>query len=204
MFDFLFDNPQIIIFLLIFILYKVFGGRKKNGAPGVAEAGRKRARTTEERLREALEEANRRRAAASSEPARPLPASRVADSPVAANRSDDPFAFHSLMQSGPMEKGARAAVDYDTSATDYDADSSKFAFRSASAEPESQEYHLGGFKQFRSAGGMSGDPVTPVAGQDAVRPGQATILSALLANPEEIKRAVIMQEILGKPKSFRR
>jgi hypothetical protein len=198
MFDFLFDNPQIIIFLLIFILYKVFGGKKKNGPIAVAEAGRKRAMTTEERLREALEEANRRRAAAPSvQQAQPVAA-------TVAGRSDDPFAFRSLMQNGPMDKDVRESADYDKTAVDYDTDSSKFAFRSASAEPESKEYHLGGFQQFRSAGGMSVDQARPVVAEDAGQPDQATILVALLTRPEEIKRAVIMQEILGKPKSLRR
>ncbi|MEO5929186.1 MAG: hypothetical protein ABIR47_04585 [Candidatus Kapaibacterium sp.] len=201
MFDFLFDNPQIIIFLLIFILYKVFGGKKKNGPIAVAEAGRKRARTTEERLREALEEANRRRAAASSvqqaQPAQPVVA-------TVAGRSDDPFAFHSLMQNGPMDNDVRSTIDYDKTAIDYDTDSSQFAFRSASAEPDSQEYHLGGFKQFRAGGVISGDSVAPVVVGDAGGPNQASILFALLARSEEIKRAVIMQEIFGKPKSLRR
>jgi hypothetical protein len=119
--------------------------------------------------------------------------------------SADPYAFHSLMN---KEEGAVAdtsRVDYDTTATDYDTKGDAFAFRSSSREPVDEEYHLKGFKKFKRAGGLTTDPVKVRAvGEDVGVEDDSDPLLIAMADHDQLRRAVILQEILERPLALRR
>jgi hypothetical protein len=117
----------------------------------------------------------------------------------------DPYAFHSLMNRGEGAVADTSRVDYDTTATDYDTRGDAFAFRSSSREPVDEEYHLKGFKKFRRAGGISTDPVKVRAvGEDVGVEDEGDPLLIAIADHDQLRRAVILQEILERPLALRR
>jgi hypothetical protein len=230
MFDWIGDNTWVVV-LVIYALYAIFGkkktatvkdvanqkatpvqGRKSNAqyqqgtmataTPPAATAPQEKYRSRiEEALRNAMQEADREffetRPPSGEEPReKPLPPKIVAI-PETAKADEDPFAFHSLMNGG--EKGR---IDYDLTSEDYDKRNSAFAFHEAIAEPIEKEFHLTGFSGFHAAGGLTAAERRKAAGDDAYAEA-ASGPAFSIGNRDELLRAIIIQEVLGKPKARR-
>jgi hypothetical protein len=163
----------------------------------------------EEALRNAMKEADREffeeRPLAEERPAgKPLQPKTVTPAGMVDSAKADPFAFHSVMSGGEMSGGEKGKIDYDLTGVDYDTQKpDAFAFHEASAKPAEQEYHLTGFQAYHSAHGLSAEDRQKIAAGDvpaAFEAGPAFSVS----NPAELRRAIIVQEVLGKPKALRK
>jgi hypothetical protein len=205
MFDFIFSNPVVLIFL-IYALFRIFGskGRKereaklKQARQQVQPQMQQKVKNTsfQDRLEEAMRQAGisidqgtlTTGQPSTSVPVTTAPSAAAASAPAA----DDPYAFHSA--SDRIAERIPERVDYDLK-------QEAFEFHPVTREPVEQEYHLTGFSGFREAHGLSSLRRPAVqSGEPAVQP--AADLS-LFRRPDDLRRAIIINEILGKPKSLR-
>ncbi len=113
---------------------------------------------------------------------------------------DDPFAFHSLLHKDEDADANR--TDYDIKGIDYDTQSQAFGFREAIKETTEQAFHLSGFQGFQSAHALSQAERREVM-SDAAYADRNEGMN-LVMGPDEIRRAIVMREILDKPKALRR
>lgn len=229
MIDFLIDNPFIAI-LIIYGLISLFTGKKKRqqAAAQKAQANGSKAKPAkqsqvqqethrskiEDVLRNAIEQADREFSGT-----KPLSSTSKAKSVTAGTGStakqgksaDDPFAFHSLMHteepSQETEDYDKTAIDYDVTAqdyditgVDYDTKQDAFAFHSATDKSAEKEYHLTSFTNFHSAHGLSAEDRRKFAEEEAAA-AEGSSLGIDWNNPDDLRRAIIMQEVLGKPKA---
>lgn len=220
MLDFLFDNPFLLVILLFWLFSAIFGKKKgKAGEKGNAVAEPKQNRRQvprKERYRELMEQlegqlnprpANTARTITVAEPAVVAP-----PAPVPVPQASDPYAFHSAsgLESRPGP-AASESLDYDLSATDYDTAiegrigrGGGYEYRPTIDEPEEEEYHLKGFREFQAAHGLTEkDRVEVKVAEPTARRNSAPAIASLLANPDELRRAFLLQEIFGKPKGLR-
>jgi|GEM_PF-3507013 len=210
-FEFLYDYPIVAIFLAYWVFNLLFGrkkGQKARKEPTPRAVQQRNARKPQfrevvNRLEQAVEEAQRKYGDAN-RPDPPknvqyVPASPVATPPVA---EPDPFAFHSL-----LEPSARAseAIDYDIAAQDYDITGASYdagagprVFPSAT---DDEAYHINSFRGFHMAHGLSSKDREAIDAE-AVESTRSAV-SSLFSGPGDLRRAFIMQEILGPPKGLR-
>ena len=86
---------------------------------------------------------------------------------------------------------------------DYDLNKESFAFHNALNETTEQEFHLKGFTGFHTAQGLSHDsPILSPQRQDAE--AQEGGVPDFLGVEGGLQRAVILNEILGRPRALRR
>jgi hypothetical protein len=213
---FITKNPVAAIFVAWFLYRFFFGGKNKaNKAQeqqhAQMKAGGTRKKSFQERLEEALKEAqsaaqpNARSGqptlletarAAVQQPARqavPQPvvtSVTTGTSPQSASGTNDPFAFHSLMS----QKQERA---------DYDLNKEAFAFHNPLNETTEQEFHLKGFTGFHTAQGLSHE--SPIMSpQPQGTKAQESRVPDFLGVAGGLHRAIILNEILGRPRALRR
>jgi len=226
-----------IIFLLWFFR-KLFRNQKQNEAPkqrteartspqnrrpATATVGdtasqrtsfRDMIREAEERMQQAIAEANRtpqastgsgkspknrleetafntKASAQPSTPQRQRPKQPVAPS-LPQEAPDSAFAFHSL-------SGGSIAPR-----TDYDLSDTAFAYHASVDEPTEQMYHQTGFTGFHVAQGLSHNvPASALsAGAQSETPLDTTFVNKLL-NPTDLQQLIILKEILDKPRALR-
>jgi hypothetical protein len=209
MFRFLIENPIVAVFVL-YALYRIFFARGSAEAAAKKEqAQRERAealKTFRERaagssgtsLDKKMEEAIRRfearasgsSGAGASTPVPPPPVDRVKTvPPVEAPAESGSYAFHSLMNRTAPRR-------------DYDLDPGAFNYRSAVDEPAEQEFHLKGFSGFRTAHGLG---VAQPAGEDVYDAAERfDAIQDIIGDRQSIRHAIIISEILGKPRALRR
>lgn len=231
MIDFILDNPFIAI-LIIYGLISLFTGKKKKqqAAAKKAQANGSEAKPAkqsqvqsetsrnkiEDVLRNAIEQADREftgtKLTSSASTTKSVTAG-IGSTAKQGKSADDPFAFHSLMHveepSQETEDYDKTAVDYDVTAQDYDitgidydTKQDAFAFHSVTNKPAEKEYHLTSFTKFHSAHGLSAEDRRVIAqGEAATADGSS--LGIDWNNPDDLRRAIIMQEVLGKPKARR-
>jgi hypothetical protein len=200
MFEFFSNNP-FLLFVLAFILLRLFTGKKSpNGAAGARGGGhpaqqpaaRQERQSFQERLDAALRQAEGERGGERTLITRTPPDAPQEPFQEPRTRSsggDDPFAFHSLMEQPPPQR------------TDYDQQGAAFGFRPAVEEPVEKEFHLTGFTGFQPVHGLSGT-LRP-AGESENAPKEQPATLDLMQDPAELYRAVILSEVLGKPKALR-
>lgn len=178
----------------------------------------------EQSLLRVMEQADREFSSRVSEPSAesaPLvsgPASTSKSSTVLeSTKGDDPFAFRSLMHGGEsqrtsLEAGSKdydvdatdydiTAKDYDVTAIDYDTQTSGYGFHAAVDEPVEKEYHLTGFQEFHTGHGFTDKERERAIGEAAYAEVVPEVQVGF--SPDDIRRAIVMQEILGKPRSRR-
>ncbi len=215
MLDFLFDNPFLLVILLFWLFSAIFGKKKqKAGEKGTAVAEPKPGRkggSRKERYRELMEqlEGQFNTGAAATSGATVVAEPVAVPPPVAvpAPAASDPYAFHTAsgLESRPGP-AASESLDYDLSSTDYDTrlERGSYEYRSPINEPEEQEYHLAGFREFQAAHGLTEkDRMAAAADEPAARRDPVPAIASLFASPEELRRAFLLQEIFGKPKGLR-
>ena len=213
MFEFFTDNP-VLVLVIIFVIVRLLRGNKSGarGVPGAKEqkdAVPRRRETRASKLRElkaALEEASRQADSGRSGVLQGISADISPAVPPSLPASpEDPFAFRSLMNREEQRVADSSRTDYDISAVDYDARSDAFNFRSSSSEPTEQEYHLTGFSAFRRAGGLTTDPVKVRAvGEESQPEQEVDPLQMALSDPDQMRRDILLHEILERPVSMRR
>lgn len=120
---------------------------------------------------------------------------------------DDPFAFHSLLHKDDDADAKRTdydikGIDYDIKGIDYDTQSQGFGFREAIKETTEQAFHLSGFQGFQSAQGLSQSDRRDVMSDAAHAVKNEGMYLAM--GPDDIRRAIVMREILDRPKALRR
>ncbi len=219
--DFFTDNP-ILVIVIIFVLVRLLRGnkgKKTEEAPAVQQKqDGKRVRNSARRgrfdelkasLEDAMREADRQFSSATAPspesvpeivaPEMAQPMEQLAPAP------SDPYAFHSVMNRQEQRSTDLSRANYDATAVDYDTAGDTFAFRSATRKPAEQEYHLSGFNSFRSAGGITSDPVRVVAIGDSAPPlPEPGPLPVPIDDPVALRQAIIVREILDKPLALRR
>ena len=220
MLDFLFDNPFLLVILLFWLFSTIFGKKKqKAGEKGTTVAETKPDRkggTRKERYRELMEQLEGQLNAGTASTSRTIAvAEPVAVAPppaVPAPPASDPYAFHSAsgLESRPGPAPSES-IDYDISATDYDTPleggsrrGGSYEYRPTIDEPEEQEYHLTGFREFHAAQGLTEkDRMEVKSAEPAARRASVPAIDSLFASPDELRRAFLLQEIFGKPKGLR-
>lgn len=163
--------------------------------------------------------AQKAQAPARTKSARKVPVA-VISPPAPAKQSSDPYAFHSLMNpEGRTLEGKdydSTVKDYDLTADDYDltvksfdsaargfeTNTDAYAFRSVTKPPAKRDFHTSNFRAFQIAHGLSKQD--RVASPDTYGTRSASSIAAsLFSNPNDVRRAFIMQEILNRPRGFR-
>jgi hypothetical protein len=211
LFYFLSKNPVAAIFIAWFLYRFFFGGKNKakkaqEQQQAEMKAGGARKKSFQERLEEALKEAQPatqpgarsgqqtllestrapvpQRVEMKAPPERPTP-------PQVAPVATDPFAFHSL-------------TGQTVNRTDYDLNKEAFAYHDALNEPVEQAFHLKGFTGFHEAHGLSHESpiMSPKPSDDDSQ--QTSGLTELVGADGGLRRAIILNEILGRPRSLRR
>jgi hypothetical protein len=200
MFEFFSHNPY-LLFILGYVIYRMLSGKKNPQGAAGARPGAQRPQQppgVEERqsFQERLDAALRQAEAARGEERTLITRTPPEDlrepfqEPQTRNSGgDDPFAFHSLMEQPPPQR------------TDYDQQAAAFGFRPAVEEPVEKEFHLTGFTGFQPVHGLSGT-LRPAGESESVPKEQPATLD-LMQDPSELYRAVILSEVLGKPKALR-
>lgn len=154
----------------------------------------RRPASLEERLAEALRRYEDRAGGAgttSRAPARTSLPVRTQPEP-AAPAAGDAFAFRSLMKP-PIPR------------RDFDSDPNAFGYKPAIRESEDQAFHLKNFGGFRQATAMGASERRHPAGEDVYVAGKDfDAIQDVIGGIESIRRAIIINEILGKPRAFRR
>ncbi len=132
-------------------------------------------------------------------------AQRIASQQPAAQPAakSDAFEFHSLLNKG-RETGVAdsSRKDYDITGIDYDTQSTAFGFHPVVAEPVEKEYHLTGFQGFQSAQAFNAGERDRAESERAYS-APIDVRADILGGPGDLRRAIILTEILGKPRSMR-
>jgi hypothetical protein len=224
--EFLGDNWYLALLALYWVFSLLFGKKKKDeqvksqpqakkaanqpvkgnqGAGAQAQAAQQKYRgRIEEALRNAMKEADPEFIGSRSPAASEQPSPTKIGAPVSMEAANaDAFAFHSMMNRGEQATDYdHTAVDYDTTAIDYDTQKeSAFAFHSATTKSADQEFHLTGFNKFHSAHGLSAEDRKRIEADD-VAAEAGPIFS--LGSRDDLRRAIIIQEVFGKPKAMRK
>jgi hypothetical protein len=218
-FDFLTDNPVAAIFIFWFLYRFFFGGgdktkkalekqraeMQKMGAK--AETGGKVTfqQRLEEALRQAQQAAQPERTRMTEEPVRSeLPQPRPAmsaptmlDAPTileqysqekSADGTNDSYAFHTAT------KGPGDGIDYDLN-------SEPFSYHAPLNETEAQTFHLAGFSGFHEAHGLGHYGTKTLTEGAPTEESQSEPLN--LFGDGDLRRAIILHEILGRPRAMR-
>jgi hypothetical protein len=228
--EFIRHQPWWVLIAVLYFIISLLGGRKKKAQQAAQQLAKARQQTQpqsqtqpqtrpvraqaqqqpqqqfrsklEEALRNAMQEADREFSqsgspAGASSKEKPAPP-KVVPATTAQPSQDDAFAFHSLLNAPEKER-----VDYDKAATDYDKKGNAFAFREAVSEPVDKEFHLSGFQGFHVAHGLSATERGRAAGEDAYAESDGGF-SFSIGNADDLRRAIIIREVFGKPKALRR
>lgn len=220
MIDFLLDNPIVLFFVLIGLarLFRKSRGTEAKAPTTAAEEARRRAdkRTArsqplEKRLEALAQELQTRLElgsagdpgasaglrAAVGEPSRPLGtmplgASLEAASLETASLRSRAFAGGSIESPSLESTASDAGVDYDLN-------DPAFVFHSAIEEPVGKAYHLDTFSGFHTSTGAR----STVASRGGVLEELGGTGRAFFNNIEDVRRAFILAEALGRPRSQR-
>jgi len=209
---FLTKNPVAAIFIAWFLYRFFFGGKNKakkaqEQQQAQMKAGEGRKKSFQERLEEALKEAQSAtqpnaqsgqqtllestRVAVQQPVERKVTPARTSPAPQVSSEANDPFAFHSL--TGQTVKR-----------TDYDLNKESFAYHDAINEPVEQAFHLKGFTGFHEAHGLShGSSIMSPKPSDE-ESQQSSGVPDFLGGDGGMRRAIILNEILGRPRALRR
>ncbi len=134
---------------------------------------------------------------------RPLPSPSRSPMPV---RSAEPLrSIDQEMPAGDRDPFAFRSLGVQRPTRDYDLDPGAFDFRAPIAEPTEQAFHLKGFSGFHSARGLTGNERQSAAGSDVYdEQSRFDAIQETLGDLDSIRRAIIISEILGRPKALRR
>ncbi len=180
---------------ILYFLFRLFGGAKKNETEQktprtVAQASKK---SLQERIEEAVQAIEDKietsNASDKTKLEKVTPPSERAGSLSAA---DDVYAFHSISDKyGSVDKGGSQTA---------------FSYQTSLDENAEEEYHSHGFSSFQLAQGIShtGEHTGDDIHVDIYDIQQGNVRHDLFATPADVRRAVITSEILGKPKSMQK
>ncbi len=204
MIDFLFDNPFLVVILLFWVLNALFGKKKPKAVQEkrghVAEPAKQ---SLKERFREEMERFEREAGMnAGSGSTVSVTHIEQVPSPVGVN-----VVSSTSYSGGAVQQEEQFAWDDsdDGSIREKDASGDVFAYRSAIQEPTERQYHLSGFRDFHLAGGLTEEDRTLLAENglgDSDGPAPAAAIARFLSERSEIRRAMLLQEVLGRPKAL--
>lgn len=183
-------------------------------APTGSSSSNERLATAELSLKRVMEQADRQFFSSTSSAEAPVVLRASTDAPASATTSksntvlealgpgakDDPFAFHSLLHKDNDADAKR--TDYDIKGIDYDTQTQAFGFHEAIKETTEQAFHLTGFQGFQSAQGLSLAERREVMSDAAYAEKNEGMNLGM--GPDDIRRAIVMREILDRPKALRR